>query len=316
MSSSRQPTIVVIDSSQRVLAITRATLENAGFRVITHARSTGCVALILQERPDLVLLDINMPFVAGDTIAKLFGKAQPNSDTIVLLHSSLSVEAMEAKVRTCGAHGFIQKSEDAYELVRQVNSWLKRGHSSGKMRVAARIEEEDPLARPSGARRAAPTISAAPEATSDSLREPPRVSGTLPIFEPTVLFIDDDMGTLSAFRREVQREGYTVEFALSGTQALRRIISGNPPSLVVSDLLMPEPNGAEVYRRAVENDASWSDRFVFVTGASMMPGMSDFLARFRGRVLQKPVQGERLRAAIRDALHAHHLEEAARAGGG
>ncbi len=306
MSSSRQPTIIVIDSSQRVLAITRATLENAGFRVVTHSRSTGCVALILQERPDLVLLDINMPFVAGDTIAKLFGKAQPNSETIVLLHSALSTDAMEAKVRACGAHGYIQKTEDTYELVRQVNSWLKRGQSSSKMRAAARVEEDDAMSRPSGARRSGRNL---PELGLESQRSAPRVSGTLAIFDATVLFIDDDMGTLSAFRREVQREGYAVEFALSGAQALRRIISGNPPALVVSDVLMPEPSGVEVYRRAVENDASWSERFVFVTGASRVPAVAEFLSRFSGKVLQKPVPGERLRAVIRDALHSQQRAE-------
>ena len=149
------PTVMVIDDSEIVLSVTRSVLESAGFRVLTHPRPSGCVALILQERPQLVLIDVNMPLIGGDTIAKLFGKARPNNDTIVLLYSSLSAAALEAKVKSCGAHGYIQKTEDGYDFLRQLNVWLKQaaGISSSKLR-AAQLEgnEEEPSMRPSGAR--------------------------------------------------------------------------------------------------------------------------------------------------------------------
>jgi DNA-binding NtrC family response regulator len=314
-STPQQQTIVVIDSNQRVLIDTRSALEGAGFRVVTHSRSTGCVALILQEKPDLVLLDLNMPFVAGETIAKLFGKAQPNSSTIVLLYSSLSREILEAKVRSCSAHGFVQKARDTYHLVREVNSWLKRGQSSGKLRAARRVEiDDEALSRPSAARRALPSSPSSAEPRSELPHgEASQRGGDLLTEKPKVLFIDDDMGALSAFRREVQTEGYTVEFALSGTQALRRIISANPPALVICDLLMPNPGGAEVYERALESDPSWGRRFVFVTGAGLMPEVADFLAHFSGIVLAKPVGGDRLRTVIRDALAFLHRRSQAQA---
>src|SRR5262245_65488160 len=94
------PTVMVIDDSEIVLSVTRNVLETAGFRVLTHSRPSGCVALILQEKPQLVLIDVNMPLIGGDTIAKLFGKARPNNDTIVLLYSSLSAAAHEATVQS------------------------------------------------------------------------------------------------------------------------------------------------------------------------------------------------------------------------
>jgi CheY-like chemotaxis protein len=149
--------------------------------------------------------------------------------------------------------------------------------------------------------RAAPSSA---EHAFDNTSSPPvgRTSGTLPIQLPVVLFIDDDMAALSALRREVQSEPYSVEFALSGTQALRRILSATAPNLVVSDLLMPEPSGADVYRRAVAADARWAERFVFVTGAGIVPEVSDFLNGFSGVVLEKPVRGEQLRAVIREGL--------------
>jgi CheY-like chemotaxis protein len=313
MSRSFAPLkVMVIDDSEIVLSVTRNVLEGAGFRVITHPRPAGCVALILQERPDLVLIDVNMPLIGGDTIAKLFGKARPNNDTIVLLYSSLSAGALEAKVKSSGAHGYIQKSEDGYDFLRQVNSWLKHAASSGKMRAAARLEpSEDELSvRPSGARPTAHRVSLPSDPTGQSSSRAPavRTSGTLALDLPLVLFIDDDMAALSALRREVQSEPYSVEFALSGNQALRRILSATAPNLVVSDLLMPEPGGAEVYRRAVAADAKWRERFVFVTGAGIVPDVAAFLKGFPGIVLDKPIRGDQLRSIIREGLRS--LEQA------
>lgn len=295
-------TILVIDDSEIVLGLVRTTLESAGFRVITQSRTAGAVALILQEKPDLVLLDVNMPNIGGDTIAKLFGKAQANSDTIVLLHSSLPEETLKARVLASGAHGYVQKTDDTFELLREINRWLKVGAhgSQSKMRVSSQANTDD------DASGSGPRLVARPAQSLDAgdggARTARRTSGTTALDLPLVLFIDDDMSTLSAFRREVQSEPYTVEFALSGAQAIRRIHGSPPPTLVVSDLLMPEPAGPEVYRQAILKDPTYRDRFIFVTGASGLRELNDFLASFHGTVLHKPVSGEALRNAIRARL--------------
>lgn len=302
------PTIVVVDDNEAVLTTARTTLESAGFRVLCHSRPSGCVALILREKPDLVLIDVNLPFIASDTIVKLFGKAQPNSETLVLLHSALSAGALDAKARSCGAHGFIQKSDDPYQLLRQINAWLKRSGtlSSGKIPAASRFEpnDDDGMAnRPSGARPTAARLSPSEHSLAPASQEPAYVSGPPPAL-PCVLFVDDDMAALSAIRREVQREPYVVEFALSGNHALRKIFSPTPPDLIVSDLLMPSPDGIEVYRRALATDRRWERRFVFLTGAGIAPEITAFIQDYPGLVLDKPVRGDKLRAVVREGLSA------------
>lgn len=303
MSLSRLPLIIVVDDSETVLMTARAVLEAAGCRVITHARAAGCVALILQEKPDLVLIDVNMPEVNGDTIAKLFGKARPDSNTIVLLYSGMPEAALRAKTAACGAHGYVRKTGDSYEFIRQVNGYLRRSSgthvalSSGKVRAAQAIEpitEEEPA-------RITPT-SVAP-ASGKLGQSPPSGARHKPLRDAIVLFIDDDMGILSAFRRDVQSEPYLVEFALSGQQALKRILSDSPPDLVVSDILMPGLGGAEVYRQAVEASRGWQHRFLFVTGAGFADEVSRLVGNYNGLVLTKPVEGQRLRRAIREQLN-------------
>jgi CheY-like chemotaxis protein len=300
--SVRKPKIVVIDDSEIVLEVTKGALEGAGYDVVTHDRPAGCVALILHEKPDLVLMDVNMPGLGGDTIVSVLGKAAPTSDTVVLLHSSLSAEVLRGKVTTAGAHGFIQKSGDLFGLVREVGRWLKRASSNGHMRAALVSSNEDRLT-------SSTRLAAAPVAGSAALGVDPssglgarRTSGTLRMDAPTVLLVDDDMSVLSGFRRHLQNDDVSIEFALSGGQALRRLLSDTPPDVVVCDMLLPDISGVEVYQRAVAAEPSYRQRFAVATGAPGAPTVASFLATFSGPVLYKPIDAAQLSQAVRSCL--------------
>jgi DNA-binding NarL/FixJ family response regulator len=272
-----KPKIVVIDDNEVVLEFTKNALEGAGYEVVTHDRSTGCVALILHEKPELALIDVNLPGLAGDTVVTVLSKAAPNSETVVLLHSSLPAEVLKTKASLAGAHGFIHKSGDSFGLVREVNRWLKRVNSSGHMRAAPLNEDTFP----SGTRLAVASVG----------------SGA-----PRVLLVDGDMGVLSGYRRTLQAENIAIEFALSGAQAQRRLLSDAPPHVIVSDLLLPDISGVELYQSALAVEPSYRQRFVVATGTSGAPAVTAFLASFSGPVLFKPVSVEKLNATVRSCL--------------
>jgi len=298
-TSSNQPaTILVVDDSEVVLVVTKTLLASAGYRVITHPGSSGCVALILQEKPDLVLIDVNMPKLGGETIVKLFGKAQPNSEAIILLFSSLPAEQLERRAQSSGAHGYIRKTDDSFELLRHVHRWLR------PKELAAPLRAPTPAAEPrasedaqSGKHRRA--HSQRPGAGSRlRVSRPPPVSGTKRLV-PTVLFIDDDMAALSRYRQDVQGEPYRPDFALSAQQALRHLESTDQPDLVVASL---GPSGLDVYERALRADPVWRRRFIFVAQSNSDQRARAFLETFDGVVLRRPVDASQLRAALRRLL--------------
>lgn len=117
-------TILIVDDSEISLEIARVALESAGFSVTARSRGEGAVAVILQQKPDLVLLDVSMPDTRGDTIARIVASAAPNQKTILLLYSGLPSEVLKLKVTQTGAHGYIHKTNVA-DLVDQVCHWLK-----------------------------------------------------------------------------------------------------------------------------------------------------------------------------------------------
>jgi CheY-like chemotaxis protein len=314
--------ILVVDDSDVVLNVTRTVLEAAGYRVLTHAGPSGCVAVILQEKPDLVLLDVNMPKLGGETIVKLFGKAQPNSETIILLFSTLSSEQLDQRAQQAGAHGFIRKTEDSFELVRQVNRWLRPKELLQKGRAAA-LELDGRSASGaalSGQRRAG--VKSAPPGPAKLVRgsrpplhsrPPPKTSGTSRLL-PVVLFIDD-MDALSELRRAVQGEPYRADFALSVAQAMRHIESTARPDLIVVNV---ELAGIEVFQRAVVLDVDWAGRFVllmpevrparesdFPPPSAQNTRVEDFLRTFDGVVLARPLDSQALRDTLRRLISTH-----------
>jgi len=68
----------------------------------------------------------------------------------------------------------------------------------------------------------------------------------------TVLVVDDEQHIIDLARMYLEQEGFTVEQALDGAEALRKI-RDLKPALVVLDLMLPEVDGWEVCRRARES---------------------------------------------------------------
>jgi DNA-binding response OmpR family regulator len=287
-------TILVIDDSEVVLEMTRFTLESAGFRVLTRDRAQGSIVAILHEQPDLVLLDVNMPGLSGESIAEMLQRAGPSRGTIVVLYSSLPANALRMKAQASGAHGFIQKTSSQSELVRQVSAFLEQTDSSGKLRRAVRSEDGSTS---STHLRAAAVHSGG--VVSASSPPPRRESGTLALTLPTALYEDDDISILTGYRRAFSSDELAGEYLTSADQAARRIAAPDPPDVVVTDLVLPGMNGIDLYRRAVELDPTWRHRFVFVTGARSLSYVAAFLREVGGRALEKPVDTRRLRDAIR-----------------
>jgi CheY-like chemotaxis protein len=313
-------TILVIDDNAVVLEATRSTLEQAGFRVVTRDRASGAVVAVLNERPDLVLLDVNMPNMTGDSLADVLGRTRATRSTLVVLYSSLPANALRMKALAAGAHGFIQKTGVQTELVRQVRAFLEQDSlgaqrvasilageestSSARIRVATTVEEPlsgaPPSSRPFRSSSNSPADSVA-SLTSASAPPPLHDSGTIRLIVPRALFLDDDLAVLTGYRRALSSDEVIGEYLTSADQAVRRISAVEPPDVVVTDLIMPGMNGMELYRRALELDPTWRHRFVFITGAGMVGQVAEFLRRVGGRALEKPVDIRRLRDAIRYA---------------
>ena len=63
--------------------------------------------------------------------------------------------------------------------------------------------------------------------------------------KPKILIVDDEKIVLKAYARELERVGYEVFRAMTGSEAIE-IAKRESPDIVFTDLIMPEMNGVEI----------------------------------------------------------------------
>lgn len=88
--------------------------------------------------------------------------------------------------------------------------------------------------------------------------------------DTTVLLVDDEPNIVIALEFLLQREGYRVEKAFNGLEALDQI-NLHKPHIVVLDVMMPGMNGLEVARRIRENPALEHTKIVFLSAKGTQP---------------------------------------------
>lgn len=103
-------TLLIVDDHPSFRATARAILEADGFEVIGEAEDgTTALEAIHRLRPDVVLLDVQLPDMDGFAVAMTLG-ANGYMPTIVLT-SSRDAADFGPLVRECGARGFVPKAE-------------------------------------------------------------------------------------------------------------------------------------------------------------------------------------------------------------
>jgi DNA-binding NtrC family response regulator len=111
----------------------------------------------------------------------------------------------------------------------------------------------------------------------------------------TILIVDDDEGTLESLGGLLALEGYPVEKARNGREALEKLAAGNaPPALILLDLKMPVMDGWQFLTERTKDAGSSEIPVVLLSGLPYIPnapGVADFLS--------KPIDATRLLACVR-----------------
>src|SRR5215510_13154634 len=104
-----QPTVLIVDDHPSFRSLARALLESEGFSVVGEAEDgTAAISAVAELRPEIVLLDIQLPDLDGFEVAERL--AEGIDAPAVVLVSTRTAAAYRERLEGTPARGFIPKT--------------------------------------------------------------------------------------------------------------------------------------------------------------------------------------------------------------
>jgi CheY-like chemotaxis protein len=127
----------------------------------------------------------------------------------------------------------------------------------------------------------------------------------------TILFVEDDSVVLAAYRIRLQREGFCVQPAQDGLEAMK-FLHASVPDLVVLDLMLPKFNGEEVLKFIrSEMRLKAVPVIIFSTNSIIDAEQEYMLEGVSKRLIKNNCTASMLLEAIRDVLAGESAEKPA-----
>jgi len=130
--------IIVVDDDQAIQTLIKVNLEMQSHQVLTASDGVEGYALIQQEIPDLVILDVMMPNADGYTVCQRIRKNAATEHIPVLMLTALGVVEDKVKGFDVGADDYLVKPFELPELQVRVRALLRR---SGQLPKSASSQD-------------------------------------------------------------------------------------------------------------------------------------------------------------------------------
>ncbi len=217
VQTAKTKTIIFVEDNPVVLMAYRNRLQREGFHIEPAQDGLEALKILSQFVPDLVVLDLMLPKLSGVEVLK-FICADPRYNTVPVI--------------TLSTNSIIDTAEE-YVLERAHKRLIK---SSCTPAIMVQVVQEL-LADPCGPKDAPPA----------------NQSASIQIAKAkTIVFVEDNPVVLAAYRNCLQREGFNIEPAPDGLEAMR-ILSRLVPDVVILDLMLPKLNGVDVLKYILSN---------------------------------------------------------------
>lgn len=221
--------VVVDDNAHHSRLLRRLLARYKKYRVFEANDPADGLALIMQKRPDLVVLDLTMPEVDGFDILEAMKADDRTKDIPVMIVSGVSWEL---------------SAEQKEYLKENTSAMLEKGNFSGIdliNNVADTLGHdldvpERPIYDPSG-----PKLETRPATFVDATR-------------PTILVVEDNVWEARLYRRLLEAQHrFNVLLAYTAKEAFS-MIEESTPDLIMLDLMLPDLNGEELLNTLRENE--------------------------------------------------------------
>jgi DNA-binding response OmpR family regulator len=122
----KKPTILVAEDDASLLQSIRIRLGSEGYQVLCASDGYQAVALAREHRPDLLILDVNMPAGDGFSVQERVVKMDAQRRTPIVYITGERSQHLHDMVRSLGIRWLLRKPFDTEELLQTVQDALEQ----------------------------------------------------------------------------------------------------------------------------------------------------------------------------------------------
>ena len=116
--------ILVIEDNEQNLYLMRFILEKNGYQVVTARDGQAGIEAACRERPDLILLDIQLPVMDGYEVARRLKERPESKDIPIVAVTSFAMAGDREKTLAAGCQSYIEKPINPDTFMSEIEEYL------------------------------------------------------------------------------------------------------------------------------------------------------------------------------------------------
>ena len=117
-------TVLIVEDDPKSLMLVRDLLQISGYTILEATNGKRGVELAKGKKPDLILMDIQMPVMDGLKASRILKADEGTKDIPIVALTASAMKEDEMKILEAGFDGYITKPLDTREFLKKVAEYL------------------------------------------------------------------------------------------------------------------------------------------------------------------------------------------------
>jgi CheY-like chemotaxis protein len=295
------PKILSVDDSKAVRMLLARLFRPFACELFEAVNGEEGLVVAVRERPDLIILDYNMPVMDGvSMLRELRENADLRRTPVIMLTAESSAENI-ATVARLGVRDYVTKpfSEELFlaKVIRAISLVARTTHDGRERKPAPQSERGDG------------PVTADAQNSATELAESSSAPSPAPLQRASVLVVDDSRTMRLSLIRALNELGFdNIKEAKNGRQALDLVLKEHF-DLMLLDMEMPEMNGMEVLLALKNNPQLGGLPVIVISGADQIENAVRCIEAGAEDYLPKPFNATLLRARATSSIEKKRLRD-------
>ncbi len=118
--------VMVVEDNEKNRKLMRVVLKAKGYNVIEATTGEEALTLLKNQKPDIILMDIQLPGIDGLTLIKQIKGDVPTKDIPIIAVTAYAMKGDEQKILDTGCDAYVSKPINTQELPHIVEKYIKK----------------------------------------------------------------------------------------------------------------------------------------------------------------------------------------------